>query len=462
MSQPYSLGNRRELFVDDWLIAEMRGARLQLQRPERREVAFCMDAPWEDCVAFPDGVLAWERGWRLYYRAGILDWSREEDTYVLALAESQDGINFMRPELGVLEFEGSRSNNMLQIGGFPNVPPPFVDTNPACREEQRFKGLTGKAAKVHAMASADGIHWTPMQEAPLDLPGQFDTVNTAFWDVAAGCYRCFTRSWHDLETGRVLEGREFGDAHPIRAIQHATSSDFIHWTPPEQLRYADGDYAAHLYTNAILPCPGAEHLYLGFPNRYVPERKPNPDHKYEGVNDALFMSSRDGVSWTRWLDAWVRPGLDDLNWTERNNYPIWGIAETSPTEWSMYISEHYRHEGVPTRMRRLAIRPRGFVSVHADYAGGEMSTKPFTFRGTKLLMNYATGAAGSVRVEIQDTDGAPLPGYGLADAEEMFGDSLEQPVLWEHAADVSRLAGQPVRLRFVLADADLYSFQFGS
>ena len=75
-----NIGTRRELFIDDLLIAELHGARLQLQRPERREVAMTFDAPWEDSVAFPDRLLRWDNGWRLYYRAGILDLEREEET----------------------------------------------------------------------------------------------------------------------------------------------------------------------------------------------------------------------------------------------------------------------------------------------------------------------------------------------------------------------------------------------
>jgi len=459
-SEVYDVGRRRELFVDECLIAEMRGARLELHRPERREVAFRMDAPWEDCVAFPERVLAWEGGWRLYYRAGILDWNREEETGVLALAHSRDGLSFSRPDLGLVEFAGSRQNNILQIGGFPTPPPPFVDANPACRADQRFKGIVGRACKAYAMTSADGIRWVPLRAEPLELPGQFDTINTAFWDGVAGCYRCYTRSWHDLDTGRILEGWNFGGAHPIRAIQHATSTDFVHWSRPEPLQYADGDYAAHMYTNAILPCPGAEHILLGFPNRFVPERKPNPSHAYEGVNDALFMSSRDGVHWRRWLDAWVRPGLDDLNWTERNNYPVWGIAETSPMEWSMYISEHYRHRGTPTLMRRLAIRPWGFVSVRSDHAGGEMVTKPFTFDGAVLRVNASTSAAGSIRVEVQDAGGRAFPGRALNDMPPWFGDALDAPVAWQTGSDLSGLAGRPVRLRFAMKDADLFSFRF--
>lgn len=455
-----AIGMRRELFVDDGLIETMCGTRLELQRPERREIVFNLDAPWEDSVAFPDSVFPWKGGWRLYYRAGILDLSREEETYVLALAESRDGIAFTRPALGLCEFQGSKQNNILQIGGFPNVPPAFCDTRPACPPEQRFKGITARASKAYAMVSADGLRWSLLQPEPLELAGQFDTVNTAFWDTLAGCYHSYTRSWHDLKTGRVLADWNFEGAAPIRAIQHATSPDFIHWSRPEQLQYADGDRATHLYTNAITPCPGAEHIYLGFPNRYVPERKPDPAHAYEGVNDALFMSSRDGVHWTRWLDAWVRPGPDPLNWTERNNYPVWGIVTSSPTEWSMYISEHYRHPGLPTRLRRLAIRPWGFVAVHAERTGGEVVTKPFTFAGSRLYLNARTSAAGSIRVEVQDEQGRPVPGFALDDMAPWFGDSVDASVAWKNGGDLPHLAGRPVRLRFVLQDADLFALQF--
>ena len=455
-----NIGNRRELFLDEHLIAEMRGTRLRLSHPERREAAFVTDAAWEDNVAFPDRVLPWNGGWRLYYRAGILDLQREEDTYVLALAESRDGLAFTRPDVGLVECRGSRRNNILQIGGFPNVPPPFLDATPACRLDQSFKGITARACKAYAMCSADGIRWTPMQDAPLDLPGQFDTVNTSFWDAVARCYRCYTRSWHDRDTRRVLGGWEFAGANPVRAIQCATSPDFIHWSAPEQFEYADGDYATHLYTNAIVPCPGAEHIYLGFPNRFVPDRKPDPSHPHDGVNDALFMSSRDGVRWTRWRDAWVRPGPDPLNWTERNNYPVWGIAETSATEWSMYITEHYRHAGVPTRMRRLAVRPWGFASVHAAFEGGEMTTRAFTYAGAALRLNAATSAAGSIRVEVQDAQGHALPGFALSDMAPWAGDAIDAPMAWRGGGSLAPMAGRPIRLRFALQDADLFALRF--
>ncbi|HQI77220.1 MAG TPA: hypothetical protein PK384_11960, partial [Candidatus Latescibacteria bacterium] len=115
----YNVGTRRELFVDGTLVQSFQGTRLVLQKPERRETVLELDAPWENNVSFPYRVLPFKGGWRMYYRASILDLSREEDTCVTAVAESDDGVSFRRPSLGVCEFAGSRQNNILQIGGIP-------------------------------------------------------------------------------------------------------------------------------------------------------------------------------------------------------------------------------------------------------------------------------------------------------------------------------------------------------
>jgi hypothetical protein len=57
-------------------------------------------------------------------------------------------------------------------------------------------------------------------------------------------------------------------------------------------------------------------------------------------------------------------------------------------------------------------------------------------------------------------DGAGLPGFALADAVEQVGDEIERVVRWKAGSEVGRLAGMPVRLRFVLKDADLFALRF--
>jgi hypothetical protein len=92
--------------------------------------------------------------------------------------------------------------------------------------------------------------------------------------------------------------------------------------------------------------------------------------------------------------------------------------------------------------------------------GGELLTKPLKFTGRELEINFATSAAGSIRVEMQNEAGQPLPGFALADSQSLFGDSLARKVSWAKGTDVSEVAGKTVRLRFVMQDADLYALRF--
>jgi hypothetical protein len=156
----------------------------------------------------------------------------------------------------------------------------------------------------------------------------------------------------------------------------------------------------------------------------------------------------------------------------RNNYPAWGIVPTGSAEVngleeiSVYWTEHYYTPAC--RLRRGTLRLDGFVSVNAAYKGGELVTRPITFSGkpkgahpaTELIINYSTSAAGSIRVELQDGEGKVIPGYDLQSCPEIYGDEIERSVAWKGGSDVSSLSGRPVRLRFVMKDADLYSIQF--
>jgi hypothetical protein len=202
--------------------------------------------------------------------------------------------------------------------------------------------------------------------------------------------------------------------------------------------------------------------------RYVPGRNPEK-HSQDGVSDVGFMTSRDGENFRRWNEAFVRPGLQADRWVNRNNLPARGIVETesdspgAPPELSFYATEGY-YRGPATRLRRFTLRLDGFVSVSAPPEGGELITKPLTFTKsngpTKLSVNFATSAAGSLKCELQDEAGKPIPGYSLEECDEIYGDSVDRAITWSGGDDLSSLAGKPVRLRFVMQDADLYAIQF--
>jgi hypothetical protein len=126
--------------------------------------------------------------------------------------------------------------------------------------------------------------------------------------------------------------------------------------------------------------------------------------------------------------------------------------------YAVYGTEAY-YAGPDSRLRRFMYRVDGFVSVRAD-SGGEVITKPLVFDGDRLVINYAASAGGSVRVELQSAKGKPLSRHELSAAKSAQGDSIEHVVAWADTDGVAHLSGQVVRIRFVLNNADLYSFQF--
>jgi hypothetical protein len=436
------IGTRLEMFVDQFLVEKKQNVEHKLTEPIKREVVLELTKPWEGSVSAYFTVFRDGEKIRLYYRGG------GDDNAFTCYAESTDGIHFSRPELGIFELDGSKANNILFRGPHSASFAPFRDANPNAKPDERYKALcyevVGKHGTLTAMASPDAIHWRRMKEGSVVPPGEYDSLNCVSWDEVEKRYRVFDRYW----TGRGYSG--------VRAIETRTSDDFLNWSESAAFLYDEGVPLEHFYTSAVTRCPGAPHLWLAFPKRFVPERTKIPAHKEPGVSDAVFMSSRDAVSWDRpFREAWVRPGLDQRNWTERSNMPAWGIIETpdEATTFSMYISENYRW---PTnRLRRLTIRKYGFASMHAGVAEGEFLTKPITFAGELMTINFSTSAVGSVRVELQDEAGKPL-----AESETIYGDELEHVVTWKGGSAIAAHTRKPVRLRFVLTDADVYAFRF--
>jgi hypothetical protein len=134
--------------------------------------------------------------------------------------------------------------------------------------------------------------------------------------------------------------------------------------------------------------------------------------------------------------------------------------EGAPNELSLYATEGVWPEKKCNALRRYTLRLDGFVSAHASAKGGELLTRPIVISGRTLSLNFATSAAGSIRVAIEHPNGKPIDGFSFADCPPHFGDTLDRAVVWHKKQEVDQLAGTPVRLRFVLQDADLYSFRF--
>ena len=447
---PIALGLRRELLLDEFLIERMAGVTLTLHAPTPREVAIVHDQPWEGNVSYYHTVFREGERLRMYYRGAHVD-EQDGETHhqVVCYAESRDGLTWEKPDLGLVTFNGSRHNNIVWDGIGSHTFVPFRDENPAAPPAAQYKAIAAHKKALYAFQSADGLQWSLLQEAPIITEGAFDSQNLAFWDPLRACYVDFHRQFQSIDGDRV------------RDIMTCTSPDFIHWSAPRFIDY-QGAPVEHLYTNQIRPYVRAPHIYLGFPKRFAPKRQTTLD-RHPGISDIVLMSSRDGQTFKRWGEAWLRPGPQKERWINRNNFVAWGILQTAstipglPDELSFYSMEGY-YRGASCQMRRYTLRQDGFVSARAPLAGGELVTKPLTVGGQRLLINFATSAVGSIRVEVQSATGEPIPGFTLADADELFGDEVEQTVTWRGNADLGMLVNTPLRLRFVMADADLYSF----
>lgn len=510
--EPIEIGSRRELFTDRALVQHTSGQlELRLHHPTPREIVLLHNEPWEGnagtyhCV-FKDG----DR-YRMFYvtsNATIEDGKLITGSPRFCYAESDDGVRWRKPKLGLCEFQGSTSNNIVmdspaadRLNARIGAPAVFKDENPQASRDARYKMFLSSRSPLGMlpMKSSDGLHWSRMSDKPVVTDGAFDSMNLAFWDSERSQYRAFWRYF----TRGVTNEREW-KPEGVRAIRTATSKDLFSWEAQADLQY-QSSLTVQLYENGIHPYHRAPHLLIGFPVRYVdrvgaPSISPSdgsdradrerirqwpaslralPDFEQRraraalserfgsALTEALFMSSRDGVKFHRWDEGFLRPGIERPgSWNYGQQFVAWRSVETAstldgaPNELSLYASEGVWLGNKGKSLRRYTLRLDGFVSAHASGRGGELLTKPIVFSGRRLSLNFATSAAGSVKVELQDSRGRPMAGYRLDDCDELFGDTLDRNVSWRGETDVSSLADTPVRLRLVLRDADLYSFRF--
>lgn len=468
------LGSRRELFVDHFLIERMTNTRLHQHEPRDEGTVLRFDEPWEGihsgyCTVIRDGAR-----FRVYYRGLPVTGNDGSTNEVTCVAESDDGLRWTKPKLGLFEVGGTKANNVI----LAHDPPlshnfsPFLDTRPGCPPDQRYKALAGASKVVVktfpgglvAFVSADGLRWRKLRDtavipekAPFKFSWMFDSQNPAFWSASEQKYVCYFRVW---------EG--------VRRIGRTESSDFINWSDPVLMTYVtDGQPSPteELYTNQTDPYFRAPHIYVAVAARFFPGRQAISDEEaralklapafHKDVSDAVLMTTRGGSVYDRtFLSSFIRPGIGARHWVSRNNYPALGIVQTGPTEMSIYLNQD---NAQPTaHLRRYSLRLDGFASVRATYAGGELLTKPLKFSGDQLELNFSTSAAGSIRVEIQDEAGQPISGFAADDCAEVIGNEIARVIRWKGGANVSSLAGKTIRLRFVLKDADLYALRFAA
>lgn len=427
------IGQRRELFVGRQLIDKMDNVEFRLHEPQPQP------RPKNPLPIIYGTVIKDGDIYRGYYRAvrkGHI--GKQFDGHpgeITCYAESRDGNEWTYPQLGIFDIEGPEGKNAIWDGRnmCSHNFSPFLDARPDAPKEGRFKALAGVHAGggLFAFSSADGIHWKPIQEKPVIASKgfAFDSQNVSFWSVAEGQYVCYFRSWNTPHGN-------------LRTISRTASRDFIHWSQPVATN--PNVPKEHLYTSLTQPYFRAPHIYVATPTRFRPD--------CGSSTDILFMTSRAGsaVYDRLFTEAFIRPGLDAERWGNRSNYAALNVTPTAPGEMSIYHKDG----------RRYTLRTDGFISVRAGAGEGELLTKPVSFSGSQLEINFSASAAGGLRVEIQDAAGKAIPGFTLADSKELTGDKIEQDAAWKGNPDLAKLASKPARLRFVMTECDFYSFRF--
>jgi len=471
-----SIGSRRECFFDEYLIDPVKTtAEFRLHEPIRRECVLTHDKPWEGDGCDFHNIVKDGNLYRMYYLGWwMLEKGKGKDICV-CYAESQDGLSWTKPSLGLFEYEGSNDNNIILTKEYHNSGIDnfmvFIDNNPACPADERYKAVclfqNTDRPELVSYFSADGIRFRRGPWVTKD--GKFDSLNVAFWDVCAQKYRCYFRSFHNVpESGDLNAG--------IRDIRYIESADFVNWSDPVILDYGDAEDIP-LYTNLVQPYARAPHILVGFPTRYLesPEWTPNFDeltgrekrlermkhHPRYGltVTDCVFMCSRDGVHFKRYDEAFMRPEPEhSVNWVYGDCYPSYGLIETpsaipgADSELSFFVFENH-WMGVPAEMYRYSMRMDGFVSLHAGAKEQIIMTKPFSFEGNELFANLATSARGHVIFTLTDENGREY------ESCRVFGNSTDKRIRFGENV-VASLSGKPVTLTMRIKDADIYSIQF--
>ena len=470
------IGGRRELFWDDYMIdTDNTTATPFLHQPTKKDLVLHLTMDWEGDGCDYYNIMKDGNLYRMYYLGWkMLNPSKTEHTgsdIKVCYAESRDGIHWTRPDLHIKNYDGDTNNNIIldREDGICNDFFAFKDENPKSTPAKKYKAVAEMPdGTLWSFISKDALHWKKFRL--VSKKGRFDTLNVAFWDSLTNKYYCYIRDFHDNEET---------DEYSIRDIRVITSEDFREWTDPVRISFGDGAADYPLYTNNITPYYRAPHIWTGFPTRYVqkPEWLPNFDDMPNPASrrlrskidprlgitltDCVFMSTRDGYNFHRFDEAWLTPGPETRwNWVYGNCYPACGMIETSTgekdsdNELSMYCFEG-KWTCQPSKLFRYTVRIDGFVSYHATFKPQILTTKPFTFKGSKLKINFATSAIGKIFIKILDKNGKEIEGFK---SNEIFGDRVDREVKFEKS--LAELHGKPIKLEFTMSDADIYSFIF--
>ena len=434
------VGSRHQLFIEDELIESLDGLGRVVNQPVRchDNPVLTYEKPWEgNCVITWGSVLYddEEKLFRVWYEA-YKKYAGPGDQTLLCYATSRDGVSWDKPNLGLVDWQGSRDNNIVFAPGESSIDAPTVlrDPRPDAGCRYRMYWHCGTSKGIRGATSADGLRWDV-------LPGvlvQAGDRNSAWYDAERRTFAIITRvPGRGLRTCGLWES---DDGEHFAAVGEIAAPDD---TDPEKTEF---------YGMIPFACAGLRLAFLEV--FHVPLRKLNTQLLY----------SRDGLEWRRacdrqvfldwgpagsWEQAWVTPAQNPPIRVGDKLFVFFQGRQT--LHWAERPFGHIGAVGL------AFLRPDGFVSLDAQNDEGTVTTTPLVLDGVELHVN-ALARPGSVAAEVLGPEGEALDGFARVDCTPVRGDSLDHTVAWQHGKGLGELRGRAVRLRFHLQGARLYSF----
>lgn len=474
--EPIDVGNHKQLFIDETLIDSRRNVELVMNPPyQTGEVLITADQPWEEGgnIYVYSSVLKDGDRVRIWYDfvkptgPGPYDHQRR-----VGYAESRDGIRFVKPHLGIHEIDGSKDNNVV-LSGVIGGCAVWIDPNAPPKDRYKTQAKAYPSGEFHIHSSPDGIHWSLW--GSVNPQGPHDTQTIIFWDRNIDRYALYGRHWDKDATNelnircRGIRRAEMANLKEIHNTGLALLPDAI-----DQATYSvpKGDTPVDYYGATVFPYEEGDRAYIMLAQAYW-HWMPQSGKASMGpaTQDVRLAVSRDGRSFQLVGDRmpFLRLGPSgrfDSRWAWAMPNPL----RMGDEIWIYYAGSNVDHDGQidpasPGGKRQGAIsravmRLDGFVSADASCEDGELTTRLLQFDGKQLVLNLDTSAGGACRVELLDAQRQPIPGYSGDAAGWTIGNSVRLPVRWSEKADLSALAGKPLRIRFALRNCKLYAFQF--
>ena len=457
---PLVVGGDPILFADPRMILSAEGVRTRLHPPRKTgERLLISDKPWEDATLNWFSVLHQDGKFRMWYECYDRDgWPTADDTS-FCYAESEDGIRWVKPNLGLISYKGSTENNILfrQIGvgaSRSRVHGSGVFYDSSAPEASRFKcvsqglfqGIGERPYYVAGMISPDGLNWTRL-EKPI-CPVFADSQYSGYWNPMLGKY--------------VLYGRVGGRG---RAIGRSISDRFESFSPLSLVLQTDEQHPPQtdLYNPACVLYPGRADLVMMFPSLF--------NHSKDTLDIHLALSN-DGERWA-WPDreTVLIPLGDDREFDSGSLYMANGCVEVEDEIWFYFGASRLKHEETnldtlvdPSNQRvysRAVVKKDRLVSASTVAQKGRFVTPLLKSAGRFLSVTADIRQGGQLRVGLLDSDGKAVPGRALSDCDLITTSCSGHKITWNDVAVV----GAPeecVQLEVEVRDADVFSFQFSA